>query len=137
MGMRRRSREIALQMLFQSEFGPKDNPAEQLARFASGFEVESDALAYAEQLVVGIFTQKGQVDALIARESAHWKTSRMALVDLNVMRIAAFEMRLMDPAVPSNVAINEAVDLAKKYGSSDSGAFVNGILDQLARSVRT
>ena len=133
MGLRRRSREIALQMLFQSEFGPKGKPGEQLARFAAGFDVDAEALEYAERLINGIFDRLPELDALIAGKSAHWKTARMALVDLNVMRIAAFEIRLMEPPVPPSAAINEAVELAKKYGSSDSGSFVNGILDQLAK----
>jgi N utilization substance protein B len=136
MGLRRRSREIALQMLFQNEFAPKGTPAEQLARFAEGFDLEPEALEYAQALIAGIMENRLAIDALIGSHSAHWKTSRMALVDLNVMRIAAFEIQLMQPPVPPSVAINEAVDIAKRYGSSDSGAFVNGILDQVAKSPR-
>ena len=134
--MRRRSREIALQLLFQIEFSAEENPREQLSRFTAGFEIELDAYEYAETLVSGIFPRIPEIDALIARHSAHWKTTRMALVDLNVMRIAAFEMTMMSPPVPPSAAINEAIEIARRYGSTDSGAFVNGILDQIAKASR-
>lgn len=134
MGLRRQAREITLQMLFQNEFGSKVKPREHIARFAEGFDVEDGALDYAETLLSGILDSKAEIDALISSSSSHWKTTRMALVDLNVMRIAAFEMKLLEPPVPPSAAINEAVEIAKKYGSSDSGGFVNGILDQISKA---
>ncbi len=136
MGPRRRSRELALQMLFQSEFTLKLSPAEMLQRFAEDAVLEEDVLAYADIITNGIFNSKEQLDQEIQAASRSWKLARMALVDLNVMRIAVFEMKFLQPPVPPNAAINEAIDIAKKYGSSDSGGFVNGILDQIAKGLR-
>ena len=133
MGLRRRSRELILQFLFQNEFGMKASDLGAFNRFAEHFSVEPEVLEYANQLAAGIGENGATVDGLIQSHSAHWKISRMSLVDLNVMRIAVFEMKFMRPQVPPTVAINEAVEIAKKYGSTDSGAFVNGILDNVAK----
>ncbi len=135
MGLRRRSRELTLQFLFQNEFGLKAADGNLFARFAEHFSVEPEVLEYASQLATGMTSAAAEVDALIASNSAHWKISRMSLVDLNVMRIAVFEMKFMNPPVPPSVAINEAVEIAKKYGSTDSGGFVNGILDNVAKGI--
>ncbi|MCM2282324.1 MAG: transcription antitermination factor NusB [Bdellovibrionaceae bacterium] len=135
MGLRRRSRELALQFLFQNEFDRKTSATDAVRSFAEHFDVEKDVVEYAGQIVDGITRQSAEIDREIQACSAHWKIPRMALVDLNVMRIATFEMKFHSPAVPPHVAINEAVDIAKKYGTTDSGAFVNGILDQVARSL--
>ncbi len=134
MGLRRRSRELVLQYLFQNEFSPKTTPEFGLRHFAENFEVEAEVLDYAVELVRGITEKKAEIDAIIQSHSAHWKLARMALVDINVMRVAVFEMKLMHPSVPANVVINEAVEIAKKYGSTDSGSFVNGILDHIAKA---
>jgi N utilization substance protein B len=123
-------------MLFQSEFTLKLSPAEMLQRFAEDAVLEEDVLAYADIITNGIFNSKEQLDQEIQAASRSWKLARMALVDLNVMRIAVFEMKFLQPPVPPNAAINEAIDIAKKYGSSDSGGFVNGILDQIAKGLR-
>lgn len=136
MGLRRRSRELALQFLFQSEFAIKTTAETALQNFAADFAVEPDVLSYASSLVTGILGEKNEIDGVIQACSAHWKIARMALVDINVMRIAVFEMKFQRPPVPAVVAINEAVDIAKKYGSTDSGSFVNGILDHVARDLR-
>jgi transcription antitermination protein NusB len=135
MGLRRRSRELTLQFLFQNEFGLKASDGSLFARFAEHFSVEPEVLEYASQLAAGMGSHATEVDALIQSNSAHWKISRMSLVDLNVMRIAVFEMKFMNPPVPPSVAINEAVEVAKKYGSTDSGGFVNGILDNVAKGL--
>jgi transcription antitermination protein NusB len=135
MGLRRRSRELTLQFLFQNEFGLKAADGNLFARFAEHFSVEPEVLEYASQLAAGMTAYAAEVDALIQSNSAHWKISRMSLVDLNVMRIAVFEMKFMNPQVPPSVAINEAVEVAKKYGSTDSGGFVNGILDNVAKGI--
>jgi N utilization substance protein B len=135
MSLRRRSRELTLQMLFQMEFGLKTNQDEMIRRFAEDFGLEENVLDYAQALINGIFNNREAIDGEIQKSSAHWKVPRMALVDLNVMRIAVFEMKMMDPLVPPKVCINEAVEIAKKYGSTDSGSFVNGILDQIAKGI--
>jgi N utilization substance protein B len=139
-GPRRRSREMALQLLFQLEFAPQGaleiTPASQLLkRFVDDFGVEKDIADYGSQLFLGIVSQLKEIDSMIQAHSAHWKISRMGLVDVSVMRIAIYEMKFLEPALPPNVAINEAVEIAKKFGSTESGSFVNGILDHVARSI--
>ncbi len=135
--LRRRSREMALQLLFQSEFtaGGFDGAgaSEVLKRFSSDFSFEKDVLDYGSQLFLGVAQTMKDIDGLIQGSSSHWKTSRMGLVDLSVMRIAVYEMKFMRPPIPPSVAINEAVEIAKIFGSTESGAFVNGILDQVSR----
>ena len=137
-GVRRRSREMALQLLFQREFateghGPTSDSA--LRRFVHDFEVEADVADYGGQLFLGIAARLKDIDGVIQAHSSHWKTSRMGLVDLSVMRIAVYEMKFLSPALTPNIAIDEAVEIAKKYGSTDSGAFVNGILDHVSRTI--
>jgi transcription antitermination protein NusB len=137
-GLRRRSREMALQLLFQTEFavggfqgsGVKDMPR----KFVQDFQIEPEVAEYGSQLFYGVTARLGEIDSVIQSSSAHWKVSRMGLVDLMVMRIAVFEMKYMDTGLTPNIAIDEAIEIAKKYGSTDSGAFVNGILDQVART---
>jgi N utilization substance protein B len=136
-GVRRRSREMALQLLFQSEFAIGTTDARAiLKRFVADFGVEADVAEYGGKLFLGVSDTRADIDGLIQSRSAHWKVSRMGLVDLSVMRIAVFEMKFLDPALPPKVAIDEAVEIAKRYGSTESGAFVNGILDQVAKAER-
>jgi N utilization substance protein B len=138
-GLRRRSREMALQLLFQTEFFPggfqPSSARDMLRRFVDDFTVERDVAEYGSTLFLGIAEKMTEIDGVIQSHSAHWKVSRMGLVDLSVMRIATFEMKFMDPAMQPKIAINEAVEVAKKYGSTDSGAFVNGILDHISRGL--
>ena len=102
-------------------------------RFAADFEVDQETSEYGGLLFMGVASRLKEIDDIIQSRSAHWKTSRMGLVDLSVMRIAVFEMKFMEPQIPPSVAINEAVEIAKTYGSTESSSFVNGILDQVAR----
>jgi transcription antitermination protein NusB len=129
--MRHQSRELALQILFQIEFAPQIEYAEFLEVFEQSFS--QDVIDYADLLINGVKNNADKVDALIQGASSHWKVSRMALVDRNILRMAAFEMKLMPDSLKPNIVINEAVELAKKYGTGESAAFVNGILDQLAK----
>lgn len=137
-GLRRRSRELALQLLFQTEFLPSgfdpSQARDMFRRFAADFEVDQETSEYGGQLFMGVASRLKEIDDIIQARSAHWKTSRMGLVDLSVMRIAVFEMKFMEPPIPPSVAINEAVEIAKTYGSTESSSFVNGILDQVARA---
>ena len=134
---RRRSRELALQLLFQTEFLPGGfdpaNAREMFKRFAADFEIDAETAEYGSQLFMGVAARLKEIDSMIQAHSAHWKTSRMGLVDLSVMRVCVFEMKFMDPPMTPNIAINEAVEIAKTYGSTESSAFVNGILDNVAR----
>lgn len=137
-GLRRRSRELALQLLFQTEFLPGGfDPAharDLFRRFSADFEVDKETTDYGGKLFMGVAARLKDIDSLIQSSSAHWKTSRMGLVDLSVMRIAVYEMKFMEPQIPPSVAINEAVEIAKTYGSTESSSFVNGILDQVGRA---
>ncbi len=134
-GARRRARELALQMLFQAEFTPPSAASELLRRFQEEFDVPKDVVEYADLLVQGIFLHRDKLDETIQASSSHWKIARMALVDLNVMRIALFEIKFSSSPLPPKVAINEAVEIARRYGSTDSGSFVNGILDQASKGL--
>ena len=134
MNSRRHSREIALQVLFQLEFAPGQDLTMALNNFRAAFEAPEDVWQYALEVLKGIQDNKEQIDAAIQAHAAHWRLGRMALVDLNLLRIATFEMTLAPVSVPPAVAINEAIELAKKYGTTDSGKFVNGILDQIHKA---
>lgn len=127
---------MALQLLFQNEFIPPEvSPEEALRRFVDDFAVDREVAEYGGQLFLGTIAHKKEIDSLIQAHSAHWKVSRMGLVDLSVMRVAVFEMKFLNPPLSPGIAIDEAVEIAKKYGSTESGAFVNGILDHVARSI--
>ncbi|MGE0633037.1 MAG: transcription antitermination factor NusB [Pseudobdellovibrionaceae bacterium] len=131
--MRRQSREITLQILFQTEFAPQISFAEFLSVFQSEGQFDKETLEYAETLIRGIAEKKTDIDSLIAQSSAHWKMDRMAIVDRNIMRIAVYEMRFSAEIITAQIAINEAVEISKKYGSEETPSFVNGILDQVTK----
>lgn len=130
--LRRQSRELALQILFQIEFAPQIEYAEFLEVFEQS--LPSEAIDYADLLINGVKSNKTPIDQLIQSSSQHWKVERMALVDRNIIRMSIFEMKFMAEPLKPSIAINEAVELAKKYGSTESGAFVNGLLDQVSKS---
>lgn len=129
------SRELALQVLFQQEFAPKQTVEAGLENFRRSFDAAPEVWAYALEILKGVEKLQPEIDALISKCSAHWTLKRMALVDLNIMRLATFEIKFAAPEnlVPPAVAINEAVEISKKYGTVDSAAFVNGILDQIVK----
>jgi len=123
------ARERALQFLYQHDVtGAFGDVA--ISRFQENFHPDERPPGYFQQLVYGVKTHLAELDAYIARFSEHWRLERMALIDRNVLRLAIFEL-LHSPQVPPKVAINEAIELAKRYGGEDSGAFVNGILDRV------
>ena len=131
MGVRTQAREVVLQMLFQRDFLSKLTPNQQLQLFFDNFEAENDSKDYACHLFEGIDRQLSQIDEKIQAHARNWRLDRMTKVDLNVMRIATFESLYMDPPTPPKVAMDEAITIAKKYGTTDSGSFVNGILDSI------
>lgn len=130
---RRLSREMALQALFQMEFSPRQSIEEGLNALKPSFSPSEEVWNYASSLVRGVADHREGIDSLIQGGSQHWKLDRMSLVDLNVMRIAVFETRFSAEKLPPAVAINEAVEVARRFGSVDSPAFVNGILDQIVK----
>ncbi len=128
---RRQSRELALQVLFQIEFAPQVSYQTLLEVFET--DLDKDVMAYADELITGVKTNKEAIDSKIQASSAHWKVERMATIDRNILRIAVYEMKFATNPLKENIVINEAVEVAKKYGTSDSGGFVNGLLDQISK----
>ena len=129
MGTRRKARELALQFLYSWDIAGGD-PADIPASFEV-FTAEDEVMPpYARGLIRATIEKKAELDGLIARYCANWDLERIAVVDRNVLRLALCEM-LHGKDVPPIVAINEAVDIAKKYSTVESGGFVNGILDRI------
>jgi N utilization substance protein B len=129
MGMRRQAREWALQFLFQRDVHGEDIEAE-LVDFWEHRRPAPRAQSFAEELIHGVETRRGELDDLIGRAAEHWDVKRMGGVDRNVMRIAVFELLTYED-IPPIVSIDEAVEIAKRYSSYESGRFVNGILDKI------
>ena len=129
---RSRCREWALQVLYQAEYvGHRQG---EIIRFYRHFEEYGDAPAYLVKLVEGVVAHQEGLDKLIRQHSEHWRLERMAATDRNLLRLSLYEL-LHVPDVPAKVVINEAVELAKKYGSDESGSFINGILDRIRAEV--
>jgi len=130
-GMRKRTRarEAALQALYQWEVRGEAFEAE-LEAFLAEWAPDREAADFARELVLGCRMWREELDRVISAAARHWSLDRMARVDRNILRLAAYEL-LYREDIPPKVAINEAVDLAKKFSTADSGAFVNGILDRI------
>lgn len=131
--VRRQSRELALQVLFQQEFSPAQSVENALLTFRRSFDAEPEVWTYALELLKGVESNSKTIDTTIQGAAAHWTLKRMAMVDLNIMRIATFELKFGGNNVPPAVVIDEAIEISKKYGTTDSAAFVNGILDQIMK----
>ena len=129
MGSRRKSRELALQALFDMDMS-KNGSEERIELFCENFSPPADVLPFFKGLFCGVKTNLKEIDALIEKFSSNWKISRISCVDRNVMRIAVYEMLYCED-IPSKVSINEAIEIGKKYGAEDSGSFINGILDSV------
>jgi len=135
MGNRRKSRELAIQALFFMDMN--DHFAEEkLSLFCENFLPSAQVRPFFLNLVRGVSSARSEIDSLIERFSNNWKISRMSGVDRNIMRVAVFEM-LCCKDIPCKVSINEAIDLGKKFGTEESGAFVNGILDSIRLAMET
>lgn len=130
MGIRRKGRELALQALYQMEMTGDASPAAR-ELFLSHFEGSAKAQDFARRLISGVITHREQIDRLIEQCAENWKLSRMAKVDLTILRIATYEL-LFCPDIPLNVSMDEAIEIGKRYGSDDSATFINGVLDQIA-----
>jgi N utilization substance protein B len=126
---RTRGREVALQVLYQVEQNP-GLPQAEVDRFLQRRLQEPRLCDFARALVSGVKEHQGAIDAMIEEVAENWRLDRMAAIDRNILRLGAFEM-LFDPNVPAKVAINEALELAKRYSTAQSSRFVNGILDRL------
>ncbi len=136
-GARSVARECALMMLFGIEAAATDPRAASRDFFAelagdAGLTTDDEARAYAREIAEGVRAGLERIDATIKKASEHWRLERMSRVDRNVLRIGVWEL---ETGVPRPVTIDEAVELAKRFGTSDSGAFVNGILDRVAENL--
>lgn len=128
MPRRSRAREVALQALFQQDMNPHDSQ-DQLAPFLASRLQDEELRDFAKSLVLGVLRNQEELDALLESKADNWSLSRMAATDRSVLRLGAFEIRYAE--TPERVAIDEAVELAKRFGSAQSSQFVNGILDKL------
>jgi N utilization substance protein B len=144
MGLRRQARECALQLLFQHDLGQhhfaggqttaatggKPKPAVEMEPVVT---IPPEVKPFVEELVNGVLNRLPELDAMLQRFTEHWSIDRMAVVDRNVLRCALYELLYVDQ-VPAKVTINEAIEIAKRYGSEESGAFINGILDRIMKA---
>ncbi|MFP4081696.1 MAG: transcription antitermination factor NusB [Candidatus Aminicenantes bacterium] len=133
MGKRRKARESTLQILFQLEFD-NTHPQKTIARYWEVKKAPSEVREYSSWLINGILSRKQELDNIIQSVSEHWRISRMALVDRNILRMAVFEL-LYEENMPAAVVINEAIEIAKKYSSDEAATFVNGILDAIKKNL--
>ena len=137
-GPRRRSREAALQVLYAADAVGELEPAgvdRIFEQVAAEFSLPRSARERAEELCKGVARNLAQIDGAIASASAHWKIHRLATVDRNVLRVAAYEL-MCETYTPPEVAIDEAVEIARRYAGESSPSFVNGVLDELWRCHR-
>jgi transcription antitermination protein NusB len=131
-GSRRKSRELALQMLFQWEQG-QHPPAHVLASFLKARKLDADVEEFARELFEGTIAEVASLDQLVREHAEHWRLERMAAVDRNILRLALFEL-LHRPATPPAAVINEALEIARRYSDRDSVEFVNGVLDAIRKA---
>ena len=137
MGSRRAARELALQALYQVDLlGGAETERPSLALFWEHFDPEADpeTQAFARELVDGVRDAQERIDGLIAAAAEHWRLPRLSRVDLNLLRLATFEL-IGRPEIPASVTLNEAVEIARRFSSEESAGFVNGVLDHIARQV--
>ena len=125
MGIRRKARELALQFLYQSEI---TNSAVDISLVCENFKVNKRAIPYAEDLIGGISGHFAKIDEIIRKYAKNWRVDRMSIIDRNILRIGVFEL-LFQEDLPATVAINESIEIAKRFASEESPAFINGILD--------
>ncbi len=124
---------MALQALFHLEYNPGD-PDGHFDLVCTSFSPPKETRAFARQLVQGVWVNRGDLDRLIAKSSRNWRVERMSRVDRNILRMAVFEVMNMK-GIPPKVSIDEAVELGKRFGTEESGAFINGVLDHIYNSL--
>ena len=131
MGHRRRARECALQMLFQLDL-TGSSVEDVFEEFWKDQNAEDDVRDFAEQLVHGVLEHRTFLDGVVTASAEHWRIDRMAVVDRNVLRMGVYEL-VCERDTPAVVVIDEAIEVAKKFGSVESGSFINGVLDDVRR----
>lgn len=135
MGKRRKARECALQILFEVDFNDTITLHDLNTEYWSHQKIEAETREYADWLVSKIVENRAQIDEDIQSVSKKWRLDRMAAVDRNIMRIAVCEILFQPTLVPA-IIINEAVEVAKRYGGEDSADFINGVLDAVCKTIR-
>jgi N utilization substance protein B len=131
MGTRRKSRELTLQFLYQGELAGQDNLLD-FEEYCVHFQVNKKAIPYAKKLLDGVQEKGDAINQLIRKYAENWRLERMSVIDRNILRLAVYEVHYQDD-VPISVAINEAVEIAKRFSTDDSAPFINGILDGVAK----
>jgi len=132
LGARRRARELAVQILYQMEVNPLDPPEAQES-FWQNVSASGQVKEFAFRIVEGVHEHREEIDRLIRKYSEHWRLERIDRVDKNILRMGVFELLYCDD-IPVKVALNEAIDIGKKFGTEESGAFINGILDRISKT---
>lgn len=133
MGKRRRSRELALQVLYQLDI-TKQDAIKAIAQSRDHFSEKEEGDGFAERIVLGVLEHGQEIDRLIEQYSENWRLDRMSMIDRNILRMALFELLYCED-IPPKVTLDEAIELGKRYGSGDSGSFINGILDRIQNEV--
>lgn len=134
MGKRRKARELAVSLLYQLEFHPH-RCREVMQEFWAQHPTSPETREFASSLVIGVREKLDQIDTAIERFAEHWTLKRIALVERNILRLGTYEL-LFREDIPRKVILNEAIEIAKLYGSEDSGKFINGILDRIMNCPR-
>jgi N utilization substance protein B len=129
MGVRREGRELALTYLYQLDLGV-ENITSVTAAIEQDKRGSARVRSFAQSLVQGVWRQGTEIDELISAHLMHWKLERLTRTDRGLLRMAVYEMKF-DPDIPAKVAINEAVEIGKKFGGEESGRFLNGVLDAI------
>ena len=135
MGKRRKAREVALQFLYALDVNAATDPGPHEEEFWQRHPVDGQTRAFADALVRGSKQHQEKIDQGIAQCAEHWGLDRMAVVDRNILRMAVYEL-LWQSDVPPKVAINEAIEIAKKFGTRESSRFINGVLDRIHKELR-
>jgi transcription antitermination factor NusB len=129
MGKRRLARELAVQVLFHLEFSPGD-PSEVFDLICEDFRFRKSIRPFSKELVLGVCERREELDRMIGVASRNWRLERMSRLDKCILRLAAFEISSTND-IPPKVSIDEAVELGKKFGTHESGSFINGVLDNI------
>ncbi len=124
-----------MQVLFHLEYSPGD-PEEAFEQVCGNFDIPPRSRGFARRLVLGVFENLEALDHMIREASQNWRLERMSRVDRNILRIGAFEVVFLKD-IPAKVSIDEAVELGKIYGSTDSGSFINGVLDNIFNNIKS
>ncbi len=134
MGTRRKSRELALQMLFQSDMGRQTQEQVEKTFWEEREDLEETVRGFAQDLFRTAMDRREDVDSLIEKHAQHWRMERMAAVDRNILRVGVAEF-IGFPTTPRPVVINEALEIARRYSSPESVQFINGVLDSVAKEL--